>query len=641
MSNADYKIKYVAPSKRFAEALNEQSFIPIVMTSKKSLAEPDDNVFVLNALEETNIERNSTTKYRINGKLQIITDNTLVDAWATTPIPDGAWTPETSEIDQTSIPRNWILQITYPFASDNEKNVVTTNILSKNNNSIVFDLQTKASEGFHVIELLPFNYKTGITNVLIRTAQKHGIKTIDDYVYLKPKNNFLNDGVDTYNYLGLQKILAFEEGNEEYGLILDLEYVTPTTLDAFTQQPIVLDFLGTGKRMFEPSTNDIVFANSINTTTLQKCNETGGLSGPLLYTKIFSQGHDLRVNDFVEVRVPNTIDNINNLYKVIATPTLDEFVIQYEFPNNNTGQINFNLEYKYTDGVPSEYYYRKHKIITTPKDYEVYKAGFSKNIFTDNYINDVFLFHYDTDIDVNGLVDNLGRPLSQLYLTLARRSGCGHPDYDGYGNWGSVSQILDNNRRVTPINFGDAVAIDFNSFWQNTDPTTAGSYKTLNSEYYGDFVEYNRAFLDEIVLAESLCRFGPSQPLVDPNDPNNYIYQVVEGYTYKLHNEIRLRYFSSVIETVKNKSNEIFPDYAQINNDNTVSWRDLLDIGFFENDGVNNIGVDYPFVNGKHYLFGEYPIYLRRQLPTEVVQRQIDLGKFVKFNTNSTPNDEC
>ena len=211
MSNADYKIKYVAPSKRFAEALNEQSFIPIVMTSKKSLAEPDDNVFVLNALEETNIERNSTTKYRINGKLQIITDNTLVDAWATTPIPDGAWTPETSEIDQTSIPRNWILQITYPFASDNEKNVVTTNILSKNNNSIVFDLQTKASEGFHVIELLPFNYKTGITNVLIRTAQKHGIKTIDDYVYLKPKNNFLNDGVDTYNYLGLQKILAFEE----------------------------------------------------------------------------------------------------------------------------------------------------------------------------------------------------------------------------------------------------------------------------------------------------------------------------------------------------------------------------------------------------------------------------------------------
>ena len=96
-----------------------------------------------------------------------------------------------------------------------------------------------------------------------------------------------------------------------------------------------------------------------------------------------------------------------------------------------------------------------------------------------------------------------------------------------------------------------------------------------------------------------------------------------------------------VIETVKNKTNEIFPDYVQINNDATVSWRDLLSIGFFENNGTKTLGVDYPFVNGKHYLFGEYPIYIRKQLSTELIQTELNLNKFIGYNTNSTPNDEC
>lgn len=632
MSNSDYKIKYIAPSKRFAEALNSQTFIPIELNGKKALAEPDDSIFVLNALDETNIERNSTAKYRLNGKLQIVTDNLLKDAWALTPIPDTAWTPDTEQLDQSLIPRNWILQITYPFESDDEKNVTIGN-----------DFVSKAYEGFQIKELLPFNYKSGITNILIRTAQKHGIKTIDDYVYISPKNNFISDGVDTFNYLGVKKILDFEEGNEEYGLILDVEYVTPTSVNIFGQPITVVDFLGVGKRIFEPSSNDIVFVGSSEVNEVERCDETGGQTGPLIYTKIFSTEHGLRVNDFVEVRVGNSVTNINNIYKVVATPTVDTFVIKYNFPNNNVGVFSYNLNYKYMDGVPSEYYYRKHKIITTPKDYEVYKAAYSTSIFDDSDIalNDVFLFHYDTDIDVADLRDNLGRPISNLYLTVARRAGSGASGYDGFSNFSSVSQILDNNRTVTPIDFGDDVAIDFISFWQNTDPTTAGSYKSSGSTYFGDFVEYNRSTLDEIVLAESLARFGPSQVLNDPNDPNNYIYQVYEGYTYKLHNKIKIRDFSSVIETVPNKTNEIFPDYAQVNNDNTISWRDLLEIGFFENNGNERLGVDYPFVNGKHYLFGDYPIYLRRQYQSEVVDVQNNLNKFSKFNTDSTPNDEC
>jgi hypothetical protein len=33
---------------------------------------------------------------------------------------------------------------------------------------------------------------------------------------------------------------------------------------------------------------------------------------------------------------------------------------------------------------------------------------------------------------------------------------------------------------------------------------------------------------------------------------------------------------------------------------NSFRWRDIYPYGFIDND---NIGVDYPFINGKHYPF--------------------------------------
>ena len=130
MSSSDYKIKYVAPLERNALALESQTFIPIELKSKKGLTESDENIFVINALDETNVERNKVSKYRIGGRLQIITDNSLIDAWSPTPIPDTAWTPITEEagLDKSFIPRNWLLAVSYPFESDEDKEVVTNSL---------------------------------------------------------------------------------------------------------------------------------------------------------------------------------------------------------------------------------------------------------------------------------------------------------------------------------------------------------------------------------------------------------------------------------------------------------------------------------------------------------------------------------
>jgi hypothetical protein len=648
VSNSDYKIKYVAPSKRHALALNSQTFIPIELNSKKGLTEPDDYLYVVNSIQQTDIERNEILKYRINGKIEIVTDNTIIDTWSSVPLGNDVWSPE--ELDQSFLPRTWLLQITYPFSSNDTKKIITLGREEPQNT-------TEANRGFQIKELLPYNYTTGTVNILVRTSQKHGIKNTDEFLYMSPTSNFISDGVNTVNYLGFHRILDFEAGNEDYGLILETEYITPTTTvsgppGAPQNVPIQIPFFATGKRVFEPSLNDFSFSNSIATSQIQRCDANGQQTGTTLeYIKIFSQGHTLRVNDFVEVRVGTTtsnvvIDKLNNLYKVVSTPTLDTFVIKYDFtPQGNTlNLINYSLLYKYLDGVPSEYYFRQFKIITEPKDYEVYRASFSTNIFNDNALNKVFLFHFNKDIDVSGLRDNLGRPISDLFLTVVKRSSSVANGYDGYFNWSETLQIMDHNRLTTNLTTTSGFNLETYSDLEFNFSGTSGTYKTINDVYnYCDFVEYNRAFLDETVLSETLGRFAPKQVYFNDTtnpDPNNVTYNFYDGYTYKIHHKIKIREFSDVIETVDNKDDEIFPDYVQINNDGTVSWRDLLDIGVFEGSN-DKIGVDYPFVNSAHYLFGNYPIYIRKQLATNIIQDRINLTSFVKFDTNRTPNDEC
>lgn len=640
MSNVDYNIKILEPSKKFALALKSQNFIPLKMEAKKSFVEPDKTIFVLNAAEQTNIERNQSTKYRINGKLNIITDNTIIQGFGSI-VPNSAWSPK--PVDNKQNPANWVLQISYPSEKDEDK--------------VIFEdgVGTKSIEGFRIKEILPYSFRSGTTQILIRTSQKHGITDLDDFLYLRPLNNFINDGVDTYNYLGYHKIVDFEPGNEEYGLILDTEYITPTTtqFNPNTGQNEIItlgDFVGNGKRVFDSSLEDFVFSNNINISSIQICDINGQQVDTLDHLKIYSQSHDLRVNNFIDLR-DTQIDPINNIYKIVATPTPNELVIKYDYTNitNNTNVIQRNLNYKFCDGVPSEYYYRKFEIMTEPKDYEIYDAAFSTTIYTDNYINNNFLFHFNKDIDVEDLTDNLGRPLSELYLTTVKRASYFGEDisYDGYRFWTSTFQLLDSNREITPLGGNDGqdneqYILDIVSSVQGSNSNVAGTIKNNGSTYYGDFVEYNRAFLEERVLADIVGRFAPSQTILgEVSEENVYISGVSpDGYTHNLHQKIKIRDFSENIETVDNKDNEIFPTYSQINNDGTVSWRDLLDIGFFEGSNTK-IGVDYPFVNSRHYLFGNYPIYIRKQLPVSVTDVKVENDKFTKFNTDSTPNDEC
>jgi hypothetical protein len=78
--------------------------------------------------------------------------------------------------------------------------------------------------------------------------------------------------------------------------------------------------------------------------------------------------------------------------------------------------------------------------------------------------------------------------------------------------------------------------------------------------------------------------------------------------------------------------------------DGRYLWRDLLDIGVKQ---FSNINLDYPFVNGCHYMYNNYCFMLRRQDPFDnwglfYSKFPSDpIGEIItsKFNTQDISND--
>jgi hypothetical protein len=76
------------------------------------------------------------------------------------------------------------------------------------------------------------------------------------------------------------------------------------------------------------------------------------------------------------------------------------------------------------------------------------------------------------------------------------------------------------------------------------------------------------------------------------------------GYYYQPNHKITIREYSDYIEN-GDPSNVIdIPDYSHFSTtENSFIWRDIYSYGYIDND---KIGVDYPFLNGKHYPFKDY-----------------------------------
>jgi hypothetical protein len=397
--------------------------------------------------------------------------------------------------------------------------------------------------------------------------------------------------------------------------------------------------------------------------------ETGQLDGVQVIYFYCATKHNLMVGDFFEIKLPTQplgIDGkkVFQVYSVgDGTYDSEKYVFttynqKFDPSQTQTGTYgNFKRIITTTNSAEtkSRYYIRLHKTLTEIKDLDVFKTGFDRNAFnvkskleysalTPNNIqrvsfkddNQNYSFSFSKDVDIEGLLDNNGKPLTKLFYTIVQRG------YMGYFN----PPALTFNGSPTAIDIG----WDFNflensvdTWWDhsstvNKDEIPLDSYTVNSLNFYfnkilplgsvikGDFCEYNDFEQNEYVLSNINHKYSFNPTLLWDASPVN----LPSGYVYKPHNEITIRVFSDDIETGKKGEVDNIPSYAWFSEtEQTFFWRDIYSYGFIDGDGR---GVNYPFLNGAHYpfsniLFNQYPITRKMFVQTNQI--------------NTIERDEC
>ena len=318
----------------------------------------------------------------------------------------------------------------------------------------------------------------------------------------------------------------------------------------------------------------------------------------------------------------DTNDNKSRIFAIDHDPSL--FSI-------NVGKTTFK---RVVNTKVSEYYIREYSALTqTYVDYDLYPAAYGTTYFHDKQT----AFNFKVDVDVKGIKDNLGRPLSELFLTIIKNNEDGatgniNTDY-WVGKQGS-SGITENF--WTPIkggyDIGEVVdtTLNYNIRSINDNAYNQTHFQDIDesdNSFIGDIVEYNEYELLERILEtpyhwinteyrENYSIFGPSLQIGEDLEAEKLPpLDKKEGYIYKPHNRIVIREYSSYVETGITGQTLNIPDYATdaySGSSTTKRWRDLLSIGFYDIAGQ---GVNYPFESGAHYLFLNSRFYLKRQDP--------------------------
>jgi len=255
----------------------------------------------------------------------------------------------------------------------------------------------------------------------------------------------------------------------------------------------------------------------------------------------------------------------------------------------------------------SIFYVRKFEVIATPNQIEIYNAGYTNNLYGDQ----IYAFNFNVDFHVGTYVDDFGFPATELFLYplyQPKLNGNGTPEAMSGTSWnpvnGSITQVP---FTPTNLNIGDSV--------------------------YGDLIEYAKTifFQNELMSQE----YYITTPYTNSNNDNLRL-----KWKYNPFIPFRLKYFNDSINrantgTTTYEQQISIPYYATSLGNGNYVWKDILPQGF--TDPITNLGVDYPFVNHRRYLFSTTIIDVSPDLndsETSSVFAEIKFGAPTILNTS-------
>ena len=371
-----------------------------------------------------------------------------------------------------------------------------------------------------------------------------------------------------------------------------------------------------------------------------------------------TEGDRISLLKFTDNTSNNSLKLNSKFYRVfkLGNETNDNklrnFVIDVD-PNDINFTIGVSTVKRVVKDKPSLYYVRQFKSLTSSdyKDYDLYPAAYGVTYFDDK----VAAFNFKKDIIVTGLVDNLNRPLTELYLTIVKNDNDTSANNISSQYWISKQknlQIPFNTRFWTKISAGYLLE---NNTSINYNVRSYGDINYIGSSYFenidesddifdGDIVEYNESELLErrleLVYHRVNTVYREKLNSIDSTQENK-----MEGYIYSPFNLIQIKEFMNYINPIVDLQSIVdkykitnpieiddlrkafkIPDYATQIAPNIYKWRDIMEIGEFDSTGN---GVDYPFEDGAHYIYLDNRFYFQRQDPPcefVLISEDITLG---------------
>lgn len=277
----------------------------------------------------------------------------------------------------------------------------------------------------------------------------------------------------------------------------------------------------------------------------------------------------------------------------------------------------------------SRYYVRLHKILTNENESELSKLGFEHVPFTNQEKleysaltpnlqqrvsvkenSQSFSFNFNKDLNVNNIVDNNLKPITQVFVTIINKGYYGWFNKPTAPNLSALQKGWSFNFHSDSLddwwvtnNNDNLLRIPVDSYNKTSNGNVYTFYYNealkVNDELPGDFCEYNDIEQMEYVISECKHKITFNDTLYQTEVfPSNN----PPGYFYKPHNSIKIRDFADSISADIGQNVNTKPSWSYFSqNLNTYLYRTILEYGIFE----NGRGVDFPFLNDAHYPFSQ------------------------------------
>jgi hypothetical protein len=547
-------------SENSKNSVNTDTFLKVNIDGEERLLPPGEIVNIVNSAELFNKERQSTFLYRILGKINLTVSNPLFNL------------------------------------SDTAFN----------------DLYTWKGFNFFDPQTNEFRFKSGIFPNVVNT-------------YLKEQNGWFGYFNPNISNTGFCNFFDMEPKRERFSFLPDTNPYHASNTNPVNNWELTITYPASVDSGHTMVNNGLLIVDAIPVIVSNR--SMTAIAMPCM--------HNLNIGDTVIITGTNGYDGEHVVVKTgLENGDMKPYYFIINLPPTGTVSVNSRMK-KVVGGIESRYYFRKFRRVKTidsslinQNDYNNYRLGFSQNYFNE----ELSQFIFNDDINVKDLKDNLGRPLSELYLTILKTNS---NNLFGLVSSGIESPFIP-KLNTSEINTYLLDVPVINRIHNSTTNTPFQSHIPLesdvtflngNNDFYGDLVEYNDNQLKEFVLADVCHRFNTLNRET-PNQSMTYIASLAtainplvqntislgprqEGYYYKPHNLIKIRQFSNYIEQGNSFTIDI-PSYAvKLDNDRYV-WRDLVEIGFIQ---LGEDVLDYPFVNGRHYLYDNFCFNLKRQDP--------------------------